>query len=404
MMDLMIKTILKPILSLAMLLMATGISNGFNIVGYMPTWSGSVSNIRYDKFTHINFSFILPTNTGDLSSLSSGNSNKLNTLCSLGHANNVKILIAIGGYNNGNDSGFKNLADDSTGRANFSVNVMNFVNTYNLDGVDIDWEFPDPGVEADNYALMMKQLSDTLHHYGKILTAAVVSRGTLGEGIKTEVFDYVDFFNLMAYDAGAPHSSYGEASSSLIYWKDRGVPANKCILGVPFYGKDATQIYSYSAIVQSDPQAPYKDNSGTINYNGLQTIKNKTQLAKLNGGGIMIWEITQDTNNDATSLLTAIYTKIHGPNGTTTPADEAAIVIYPNPASNQTMVRLEKHFQGKTMSITISDATGKELIQLNDLTPAIEEKINVDILPEGFYFLKINVEDKSILKKLIIRK
>jgi GH18 family chitinase len=44
---------------------------------------------------------------------------------------------------------------------------------------------------------------------------------------------------------------------------------------------------------------------GDIRYNGLDTIRKKTALAARKGGGIMIWELSQDTG-DATSLLKAI--------------------------------------------------------------------------------------------------
>jgi hypothetical protein len=57
--------------------------------------------------------------------------------------------------------------------------------------------------------------------------------------------------------------------------------------------------------VAQDPQAPYKDYTLGTDYNGIATIKQKTSLALQQAGGIMIWELSQDTR-DATSLLKAI--------------------------------------------------------------------------------------------------
>ena len=63
-------------------------------------------------------------------------------------------------------------------------------------------------------------------------------------------------------------------------------------------------------IVESVPDAYRKDhtayNGMDVHYNGVDTIKKKTEYAKENLGGIMIWELTQDTGNAKKSLLQAI--------------------------------------------------------------------------------------------------
>src|SRR5262245_1566636 len=38
----------------------------FKVIGYMPSWSGDVNQIQYDKLTHINYAFLLPTSSGGL--------------------------------------------------------------------------------------------------------------------------------------------------------------------------------------------------------------------------------------------------------------------------------------------------------------------------------------------------
>jgi hypothetical protein len=55
-----------------------------------------------------------------------------------------------------------------------------------------------------------------------------------------------------------------------------------------------------------DPLAWQKDMVGDVHYNGVPTMKRKAALARREGSGIMIWEITQDTA-DQTSLLRAIH-------------------------------------------------------------------------------------------------
>src|SRR5205807_8216758 len=113
----------------------------FRVVGYMPSWQGSVTSIQYSKLTHINYAFLLPNSNGSLQAID--NASKLTNLVARAHANGVKVSISVGGWNGGNDSAFVSLAGNSTYRNAFVNNVSNFCSQYHLDGADIDWEYPD---------------------------------------------------------------------------------------------------------------------------------------------------------------------------------------------------------------------------------------------------------------------
>jgi len=296
---------------------AAVLPNGFKSVGYMPSWSGSATAIPYGKLTHINYAFVLPNANGSLTPVE--NPGKLQQIVQLGHANNVKVQIAIGGWNDGNDSGFEQMAANAGARSAFVTNVVNLVNQYNLDGVDIDWEYPDPGASATNFTALMSQLSSAMHSRGKILTAAVVSGGTTAQGVQPAVFGYVDFLNIMTYDGGSPHANYDWTVSSVNAWKARGLPASKAVVGVPFYSRPG--YYTYAQIVGMNAANANVD-CVTIGgaqqcYNGLPTVRRKTQWAMANAGGIMNWELSQDTTG-ATSLVNAIYEVATG--GTPPPA------------------------------------------------------------------------------------
>jgi GH18 family chitinase len=299
---------------------AAVLPNNFKSVGYMPSWAGNVNTIQYGKLTHINYAFALPNSNGSLQAVD--NIPKMQSLISLGHSNNVKVSIAIGGWNDGNDSAFESLAGNATARTNFVNTVVNFVTQYGLDGVDIDWEYPDPGASGNNYSAMMQQLSSALHSRGKLLTAAVVSEGGTANGVQPAVFGYVDWLNIMAYDGGSPHANYNWAVNSVNFWKSRGLPASKAVMGVPFYSRPG--YLTYSQLVAMDPANANRDcttaNGAQQCYNGLPTIRNKTRYMMTNGGGMMNWELSQDTNN-ATSLVSAIYETVlgGGPNPTPTP-------------------------------------------------------------------------------------
>ncbi|UOQ72257.1 glycosyl hydrolase family 18 protein [Hymenobacter cellulosilyticus] len=284
----------------------------FRVIGYVPSWAGDVNSVQYSKLTHINYAFLLPTATGGLQPIE--NPAKLQSLVSLAHANGVKVLISVGGWNDGNDSGFESIGANASYRNTFVTNLVNFANQYNLDGVDIDWEYPDAGASANNHALLMQQLSTEMHSRGKLLTAAVV--GTGGASILNSVFTSVDFLNLMAYDFNNfDHSTYDYAVQSINYWKGRGLPANKTVLGVPFYGRPTWESYAQLLARGASPNADVFDGVG---YNGIPTIKSKTNLAFDQGSGIMIWELSQDVTG-ANSLLTAINQVVVQRNGVTPP-------------------------------------------------------------------------------------
>ncbi len=284
-------------------------TNGFKVVGYMPSWQGDANSIQYDKLTHINYSFLLPNSDGSLRPLE--NASKMQQIVSLGHAQGVKILIAVGGWMDGNDSAFTTLAANPSTRTAFVNNLVNFVNQYNLDGVDMDWEYPREGNEPQNYELLMQELGQAMHSRGKLLTAAVVVSGWNADGVLSGVFDDVDFLNIMAYD-GPDHSTMAQAEGGLNYWLGRGLPKEKAVLGVPFYSRPQAQSYA-SLLAQG--ASPNSDSFQGNNYNGIPTIKAKTEMALQRAGGIMMWELSHDTSDQQTSLLAAINQAVGNPCG-----------------------------------------------------------------------------------------
>jgi GH18 family chitinase len=352
---------------------AAALPNGFRSVGYMPSWAGSVNSIQYSKLTHINYAFALPNANGTLQGIE--NTSKLSSLVSLGHSNGVKVSLAIGGWNDGNDSGFEALAANSGSRTTFVNSVVSVINQYNLDGVDIDWEYPDPGTSGNNFSVLMQQLSTELHNRGKILTAAVVSEGGTANGVQPAVFGYVDWLNIMAYDGGSPHANYDWSINAVNFWKGRGLPASKAVLGVPFYSRPG--YLTYAQIVAMNPANANVDciNSGGQQcYNGIPTIKRKTQWAMANAGGIMNWELSQDTTG-STSLVSAIYEVA---TGGTPPTGGSAITgiggkcvdVASASSANGTAVQLWTCNGSNAQSWTVSGATLRALGKCLDITSA----------------------------------
>jgi chitinase len=277
----------------------------FRIVGYTSFGGFAAAGLQLDKLTHINYAFLIPNADGTFVDM--GQSQGIAQLAAVAHQHNIKVLISVGGW--GYDEQFEQFAADPAMRSSFVTALMQFVQKYNLDGADIDWEYPDAGASAQNFTDLMHELSVALRGQGKLLTAAVPALGSNADPISPEVFDDVDFLNIMAYDGSdTNHSSYKYAEGALAYWAGRGLSPAQTVLGVPFYARPLE--VSYRKLVESDSNALDSDQidyfGTTVYYNGAPTLRRKTELAKQQASGIMIWTLEQDSFDD-TSLLKAIY-------------------------------------------------------------------------------------------------
>jgi chitinase len=123
-------------------------------------------------------------------------------------------------------------------------------------------------------------------------------------------FAVVDRIHVMSYDRGVLHSTYNMAIEDLNTFTINGIAKQKLFLGVPFYGRTIAVPFTASSyqeiMTRYHPSAEQEQVDG-IFFNGITTIQYKTCFVRENGfGGIMIWELGQDTW-DETSLLRAIY-------------------------------------------------------------------------------------------------
>ena len=278
-----------------------GASN-FKIVGYV-TPAATLSLIEFSRVTHINYAFLLPRANGTLRPF--GAPRHLQRTIELAHEAGARVLISVGGW--GWDDEFEAMAASKETRARFIGLVDQFVASYHLDGVDIDWEYPNAGDSAQNFLALMRELRQTLQK-PLLLTTAVIARAGDGDGILPEVFDLLDYVNVMAYDDGdADHSTYALAESAVRSWTSLGLPPEKCVLGVPFYARPGD--ISYKKLLSYDKAASAGDHLRYFTteqfYNGPDTLRKKTLLARSEAGGIMIWELSQDAVGDD-SLLKVI--------------------------------------------------------------------------------------------------
>lgn len=307
---------------------------GYYVVGYLPSYR-DINNIPDVKFRMTNvvvYAFYGVNSSGTLSAPSSPASG-LAAVVTKSRNNGAKIFLGINDGSGDGKTNFKTMAATAAGRTNFIKAVMNVVRSNNLDGVDMDWEFPTTSDGSDlTFTALMKELADSLHRDAKYYLSCAITAGKYAGGIRdairAELFTYVDIFNIMAYDDFSTtvpyrqHSDYTLAQTCLNYWLNtRGMPAAKAVLGLPAYGRPSgiTQsgtILTYNTILNQGGSAQLDSavvsaggfTNYTIYYNGQYTIKRKAKLAKDIAAGVMLWEKGQDAMNDNSLLKAACDT------------------------------------------------------------------------------------------------
>ncbi|HET9099703.1 MAG TPA: glycoside hydrolase family 18 protein [Acidobacteriaceae bacterium] len=219
------------------------------------------------KLTRINFAFA-NIHQGRIVEGDPSDAANLAMLVGLKKENpDLTVLVSVGGWL---WSGrFSDATLTPASRARFIDSVADFITRYNLDGLDIDWEYPAmagaPGnvfrpEDKQNYTLVLKELRSRfnkmqkkLHRHLYITIAAGSTEKFLEHTEMNKVQKYVDTVNLMAYDYYEPGNDKitgnhaplfadpadpkgVSADKSVKEFEAAGVPANKIVLGVPFYG------------------------------------------------------------------------------------------------------------------------------------------------------------------------
>ncbi|WP_169337452.1 glycosyl hydrolase family 18 protein [Psychromonas hadalis] len=255
--------------------------------------SDNLELVHFSSLTHVNYASI--TFNADATLNTPEDIDPLEDLVLLAHTQSVKVAISLG---NADDTIFNSIASDKTLTKTFVNNIVNFIEEYALDGIDINWSTIDSDSESDRLKYLLKKLSDELKEQGKFLsmTAPSGEDEKLANKLSTENFQYVDFINLLAFDStnnDSLHSSMQDAKDAITYWTQRCVIKNKLVLGVPFYSRGSA-VQSYDYLIRDDIRYACVDKSERRDYNGIPTVVEKTNYALLKAGGVMMKSLEQD--------------------------------------------------------------------------------------------------------------
>lgn len=395
----------------------TSKASDYKVIGYFADWTSNANsmldNINYDALTHINYAFAIP-NQGN-GYISVGNSALLKKMVTKAHAAGVKVNLSLGGASASYT--FQPICADNTLRTRLIDSTTNFIKKYDLDGLDLDWEFPTNSAEMTMLENLLKDFRikfDGIQGSYRYIELSVASNPTdyYGHTLTDDAITYLDYLNIMDYDGSAPHhSSVNYAETGLDYWISRGVPASMLILGVPFYSKYSGVGYnssSYRTFSNSNPSGAFNDDDGyfdvngyTHDYNSKPILVEKADLIKnvYHSGGMMIWELTQD-RTDQYSLLDVIGTEMETSVGTKEVKEVQGIVSYPNPFNEETYIDLRQlKSNDANVVIEISDVSGKVIYsQQHSSNQVFVFNQNISA---GMYFCKINDSKVTYNTKLI---
>ncbi|XP_047640998.1 chitinase-3-like protein 2 isoform X1 [Phacochoerus africanus] len=271
----------------------------------------------------------------------------------------LKILLSIGGYLFGS-KGFHPMVDSSKSRLEFINSVIPFLRNHNFDGLDISWIYPDV---KDNslFIVLIHELAEAFQQDSvksskeRLLLTAGVSAGRQiidnSYQIK-KLAKELDFINLLSFDFHGSWekplvtghnsplrkgqldrgtTSYYNVEYAVGYWLNKGMPAEKVVMGIPTYGRsftlasaetavgapasgpgaagpitESSGFLAYYEICQflqgakivrlQDQQVPYavKGNQW-VGYDDVESVESKVQFLKsLNLAGAVIWSIDMD--------------------------------------------------------------------------------------------------------------
>lgn len=290
---------------------------GFVVAGYLPEWryEGAHWDSLATHLTHLIFFSAEPKPDGSITGLDRlPRPELLKEARKAADANDLKLLVCFGG--NGRSSGFAAMTGSSAARKKFVKNVAALIEKKKLDGVDYNWEYPghsfQTGYSEARISREWKGLKLLLEETRRALPDAVISVAYYPDGrqenlLATAAKDAaVDHFHAMAYDQhGKHHSTYAFAEKVVKNVEGSELPASKCTLGLPFYGRHQDGRWeTYEDLLQRgaayhtdlDSEAPARDGErGGWAFNSPAAIVAKTKLAQSKGlGGVMIWEAGQD--------------------------------------------------------------------------------------------------------------
>ena len=276
--------------------------SSFAVVGYLPNYRiDSVSAKNLQGVTDLIYFSIEPLEDGKLPETPIS-ADDLRSIRRLQEELKCRVLVCVGGW--GLSKGFPALAAKKASRAVFIEELKSLCESNQFSGVDLDWEHPKGKEELRNLAVLVAEMRARFDDSDLVVTVAQASWQDLGK----DVYAHVERVHLMSYDHEFPQATVEKSTADVKRLLGYGCPSRKIALGVPFYGRNQERkSRTYQELVGDKRWESTVDEIDGFALNGRDTIGKKMDFAKdTNLGGIMIWEVGQDSKEPESSLLQKI--------------------------------------------------------------------------------------------------
>lgn len=277
---------------------------------------------------------------------------------------NLKLLLSVGGWTY--SSNFREPASTDSGRRRFAETCVDLLKNLGLDGIDIDWEYPQSPAEGAHLVLLLQEVRAALDAHARcapggprfeLTVASPAGQQNLNNMDLRGMDAHLDFWNLMAYDfAGswdgcAGHQANLHACShcptctpfnvdqTLAAYAAAGVPRHKIVLGMPLYGRAFENtdgpgrpyqgvgegsweqgVYDYKSlplpgaeeVVLGDVGASFcwdRASRKVVSYDTRSMAEVKARYIREKGlGGAMWWESSADKSGEESLIGTVVKT------------------------------------------------------------------------------------------------
>ncbi len=307
------------------------------VIAYFPHWAQysqfTPKDVRYDLLTDIRYGYLTPSGSDLLFADESDKDNFL-ALVNQAKAAKVKLTVAVGGL--GSEAAMKE-AYEST---NLAEAVKKFQKEYEVNAFELDGG----AISAEDLPKLLKQAAD-LASSGITVSIAIPGTESLASAVSGADLSGIDNFSLWFTDEASANDSQVKPNSNtsnnikiLAAFASAGVPKNKLVPILPFYGKTFYKaaglgsshqgagsgndgVLQYKEIIEkfnkkdaykvsfdesSKSEVAVNDNE-TIVFNGIPSIKAMAEDVKSNGyGGVAAFDISGDRKEPIISLLVTV--------------------------------------------------------------------------------------------------
>ncbi|KAF3907095.1 Chitotriosidase-1 [Orbilia brochopaga] len=279
---------------------------------------------------------------------------------------NLKTMLSVGGWTASSDGKFNQYLSTPEARANFASSAAKYINDFGMDGLDVDWEYPDTPEDGENLADLLRRCREELNKLGpgfELSIAAPCSTSKIDQLPLMAIDESLDFWNLMAYDFAGPGFSKFTGHMSNFYpstenpdstdfsyvaaldkYLEAGINPRKLVTGLPLYGRSFTNtdglgkpfsgmdnsgvepgVHDFKSLPLSPEDEIFEDEtilaSGSYNpitrtlisYDTPRMAQLKAQFIMDRGlGGAFWWEVSGDSQDSKINLVQTVLRTFGG--------------------------------------------------------------------------------------------